>query len=171
MRSVAWGITAAVGVLLAAGVEVQAQEGTGSKPPDSVREERGLFGTPLHGSISARFRSRWNSDESDKDLYEYLTLDYGEVAKDRVTAHLFLRAEEDLDGDRGVNGYFSFDSIHDTYDSNLQARLYYAHLDFNGEGLVFLKDGVPLQGITNSSVFKEGFGRDIVRLFEPCKGG
>ncbi|OGV69628.1 MAG: alpha-mannosidase 2c1 [Lentisphaerae bacterium RIFOXYB12_FULL_65_16] len=46
-----------------------------------------------------------------------------------------------------------------------------AQLDFNGEGLVSRKDGVPLQGITNGSVFKEGFGRDIVRLFEPCKGG
>ncbi len=46
-----------------------------------------------------------------------------------------------------------------------------AHLDFTGEGLVVLPDGRLLQGITSGSIFDEEFSRDVVRLFDPAKGG
>jgi alpha-mannosidase len=46
-----------------------------------------------------------------------------------------------------------------------------AQLDFNGEGLVFSNEGVPLQGITNGSVFFTGVGRYIFPLFETAEGG
>ena len=46
-----------------------------------------------------------------------------------------------------------------------------AQIDLGGEGLVFLPNGTMLQGITNGSVFDTEFGRDIVRLFQPCSGG
>lgn len=46
-----------------------------------------------------------------------------------------------------------------------------AHLDFNGEALVFSKDGVPLQGLTNGSVFMAGFVRDSFPLLDKAKGG
>src|SRR5688572_8762836 len=32
---------------------------------------------PVHGTLSTRFRGRWNSDASDNDLFEVLTLDVG----------------------------------------------------------------------------------------------
>ena len=41
-----------------------------------------------------------------------------------------------------------------------------AHLDFGGEGLIYLPDGEFLQGITNGSVFDNEFARDIVHLNE-----
>ena len=46
-----------------------------------------------------------------------------------------------------------------------------AELDFNGEGLVFSDDGVPLQGITNGSVFDGRQSRCIFNLFDSCNGG
>lgn len=46
-----------------------------------------------------------------------------------------------------------------------------ANLDFSGEGLVFDKSGMPLQGTTNNSVMCPQFKRDIVKLFDSCKGG
>ncbi len=46
-----------------------------------------------------------------------------------------------------------------------------ARLDFNGEALVFDRQGVPVQGLTNGSVFKAHFARDIYPLFESAKGG
>jgi alpha-mannosidase len=46
-----------------------------------------------------------------------------------------------------------------------------AHLDFNGEGMVFSRDGLPLQGLTNGSVFMTVFMRHSFPLFDPAKGG
>ncbi|MCP4583643.1 MAG: alpha-mannosidase [candidate division Zixibacteria bacterium] len=46
-----------------------------------------------------------------------------------------------------------------------------AHLDFSGEGLVCRSNGELIQGITNGSVFKEDFSRDLVPLIDKCQGG
>jgi alpha-mannosidase len=46
-----------------------------------------------------------------------------------------------------------------------------AQLDFNGEGLVFSDAGLPLQGVTNGSVFVTNGGRDIFPLFDSAVGG
>ncbi len=46
-----------------------------------------------------------------------------------------------------------------------------ARLDFSGEGLVHSADGEIMQGISNGSVFDAEFSRDIVHLFDACKGG
>ena len=45
-----------------------------------------------------------------------------------------------------------------------------ANLDFNGEGLVFSQEGVPLQGLTNGSVFGTAY-RHTFLLQESAKGG
>jgi alpha-mannosidase len=45
-----------------------------------------------------------------------------------------------------------------------------AQLDFSGEGLVFGPEGRILQGISNGSVFKHDFNRDLVRLHDTCPG-
>ncbi|MBI4977908.1 MAG: alpha-mannosidase [Spirochaetes bacterium] len=46
-----------------------------------------------------------------------------------------------------------------------------AHIDLNGETLVYSKEGVPLYGLTNGSVFSGNYSKDVYRIFEPCKGG
>jgi alpha-mannosidase len=45
-----------------------------------------------------------------------------------------------------------------------------ASLDFTGEGLIF-NNGVPVQGITSSSVYNKDFKRDTYTISENCKGG
>ncbi len=46
-----------------------------------------------------------------------------------------------------------------------------AVLDLSGEGLVYSFDGVPMQAITNGSVFDNKFVRDVVPLFDTAAGG
>ncbi len=46
-----------------------------------------------------------------------------------------------------------------------------ASLCFNGEGLVFDGKGMPIQGITNGSVFDAQFSRDVVSLYGKARGG
>ena len=46
-----------------------------------------------------------------------------------------------------------------------------AQLDFNSEGLVFTKDGMPVQSITKGSVFQADYSKDIHYLLKSCKGG
>ena len=50
-------------------------------------------------------------------------------------------------------------------------RTVVARLDVGGEGLIFGVDGTPLQGLSNGSVFKHDFNRDLFPLFEPAVGG
>ncbi len=99
-------------------------------PPPS----EGLFGLPIRGQVAGKYRFRSSSDDRDQDLYAYLTLDYADAAKDRVTAHLFLRATKDLDGDSSPEGYYSLDGITGSYDGSLNARLYEAHVDVHRVG-------------------------------------
>ena len=46
-----------------------------------------------------------------------------------------------------------------------------ARLDFGGEGLVLSPEGHALQGLSNGSVFKHDFNRDLLPLFSECGGG
>ena len=46
-----------------------------------------------------------------------------------------------------------------------------ALLDLSGEGLIYSNEGLPLQGITNGSVFDNKFVRDIFPVFDVCRGG
>ncbi|MHC4874276.1 MAG: alpha-mannosidase, partial [Planctomycetota bacterium] len=45
------------------------------------------------------------------------------------------------------------------------------HFNFGGEACIFDKDGCPIYGLTNCSVFDHQFGREIYPLFEKCGGG
>ncbi len=46
-----------------------------------------------------------------------------------------------------------------------------ARLNFDGEALVFSRDGKPLQGLSNQSVFDPSAVRDVLPLFSKAKGG
>ena len=58
-----------------------------------------------------------------------------------------------------------------TVPAEWRGRKVAAFLDFNGEGLIFSKEGVPLQGITNMSVFAHRFSRDTFVVLDKCRGG
>ncbi len=53
---------------------------------------------------------------------------------------------------------------------NWQGKEIVAHLNFGGEALIFSSQGLPLQGLTNRSVFDPGFKRDVFPLFSTCRG-
>jgi alpha-mannosidase len=46
-----------------------------------------------------------------------------------------------------------------------------ARLELGGEGLVFDREGVPLQGLSTGSIFDASFLRERFPLFETCRGG
>ncbi len=58
-----------------------------------------------------------------------------------------------------------------TIPSEWKGKKVVAQLDFNGEGLVFDETGLPLQGLTNGSVFDPGYARDLFPLCSSAKGG
>lgn len=89
---------------------------------------------PLHGTLRARYRYRSTSQDSDSDLYEILSLYYGNPEEDSVTAALSARLAEDLDGNRNAEGFYPFASLDDARRSFATQRLYTAYLDYRSSG-------------------------------------
>lgn len=54
---------------------------------------------------------------------------------------------------------------------NWSGRKVVARLDVGGEGLIFSKNGLPLQGLSNGSVFKHDFNRDLFPISDGAEGG
>ncbi len=94
-----------------------------------------LLGFPVHGKLSLKYRLRWlvNKDgrDSDNDLYQILSADIGNRKKHLLTAHFSVRAAEDLDGEHHSDGYFAFDSLHDTYSRRVHGDVYYAYAELH----------------------------------------
>lgn len=101
---------------------------SGGQPP--ARMVRSAF----RGTYRSDLRVRATGDDSDKDLYQYLQLSWGDANAPGLSASFHGRLTADLDG-RGDDGeFFVFDSITDTYDKRLNARLYHAFLDLRPAG-------------------------------------
>ncbi|HUT53668.1 MAG TPA: hypothetical protein VM658_09770 [bacterium] len=88
-------------------------------------------GMDLSGFLTTRYRLRATANARDQDLYQYLGLDLGNPLSSKVSAHLLTRGTVDLDGHQNERGYYVFDSITDTYDSQYNGRIYYAYADVN----------------------------------------
>lgn len=149
--------------------------------------ESGSILDPVQGTLRAKFRYRSSSSESDTDLYEYLTLAYGNPDRDALTAALSARFTEDLDGNRKVPGFYPFTSAEDKYRSFATQQLYTAYLDWKtASRAVSLRAGrqvleefpeaVSMDGALGrvrvaSSVTFGAFGGLPVNLFEPSPSG
>ncbi len=94
----------------------------------SIREAGAL---DMSGRLSTQYRYRSTDHDSDQDLYQYLDLTLGDPYTAKVTASMFARGTADIDGRHDVDGHYVFDSITDAYESNINGRIYYAHLDFH----------------------------------------
>lgn len=114
----------------------QDQEPTQPLPRFDPLEE--WLGIPVNGFLSMKYRLRSTSGASDSDLYEHLSLDIGDAEKHTITAHIFLRATEDLDGEHSEEGFFEFDGITDSYSSSVNARFYEGYIDVHRLGFVEL---------------------------------
>ncbi|MBI2191656.1 MAG: hypothetical protein HYU36_06710 [Planctomycetes bacterium] len=99
----------------------------GDASRDSVSD--GLGGYPIHGFLSTRYRGRWTNGQEDNDTYATLGLDLGNSDKHWATFHFLGRSAWDIDGNKDRTGFYVFDSIDDTYDDNITARLYHAYVD------------------------------------------
>jgi len=138
--------------------------------PSPVAPDDWFFGLPLHGTLSLRERARWNSDDSDQDLYIYLNVNIGDPRKDPITGCFSMRAVDDLDGHRNTTGFYSYDSIEDTYDSSFNARIYQLYADIHEIAeLKVLRVGrqvmrelplmLQIDGVSAETVpFKEAYG-------------
>lgn len=167
------------------------QEPPAEPPRPEVAEDR--FLPDLHGTLSARYRLRATSDESDQDLYEFLNARYGDPEKDEFSsAHrggasentfaliLTMRMAEDLDGDRRVDGFNLFDSRDDTFQHGWNARLYALYAQWRLQGARLragrqtvdeLPEALPIDGLsvlaTPAAEVRIGlFGGKPVNLYE-----
>ena len=85
-----------------------------------------------------------------------LSLDYSPIAEGSVWGHAW------------ESGWFQVEGkVPETW----RGKEVVARLDFGCEGLIFDAAGLPLQGLTNGSVFLEGFMRDLFPLYGSAEGG
>jgi hypothetical protein len=78
----------------------------------------------VHGSLSLRYRDQSTDSGHDRDLYTLLDLEMGDEDTDPWTASIVGRLSQDFGDDDS-----EFASAADTFDDNLTAQLYEAHLD------------------------------------------
>ena len=93
-----------------------------------------LLGFPVHGRLTIKYRARWDNTDEDQDFYEYLSADIGSSLKHTVTAHLYLRGTQDIDGNHAKRSGYVYDSITDTFDNAWNGRIYYAWLELHRLG-------------------------------------
>lgn len=94
---------------------------------------------PLHGSFEFRYLGRWTDGARDHDIWGYGDVAWGDAATDFVTARASGRTSFDLDGNSDPDDPFR--NVDDSFRDDLTARLYSAHVDFNG-----VKES-PLEGV------------------------
>lgn len=82
----------------------------------------------LHGYAQLKYRVRWSENETDQDIYEYISMYAGDETTDKVSASIYGRMSGDIDGRRETDAYSEFREITDTYDDNINGRLYHAYL-------------------------------------------
>jgi hypothetical protein len=104
-------------------------QGTPAPPPAS-----GGAPYPIHGFLSSSYRARWTSSADDRDLFEVLSLDLGDPARNPWTGHVMTRLEADLDGKSGRSSVFH--DLNDTYDGAVTVKLYDAWMERRGLGVL-----------------------------------
>lgn len=85
----------------------------------------------IHGYSRQEYRVRWSETQEDQDFYQYLSLNLGKEGKDKVTGSFFSRLSVDIDGRQTNDSYYVFSDITDSYNENINSRVYQAYLDFN----------------------------------------
>ncbi len=98
-----------------------------------------IIATSVHGELTTRYRARWTNGRlgmrSDHDLYEYLALRVGDEYTDEWSATFLARGTADLDHSHGddQDGYYTFDSLNDSYDSRVNGKLYTGYITYRPE--------------------------------------
>lgn len=114
----------------------EAPAATPAATPAPGAASDGLLGLPIHGYLRTRYIGRTTSGAGDQDLYETLSLDIGDPAKNRVTAHFLGDVSMDLDGNTDTVGYHAFSSARDSTGSDVVPLVYSAYIDINRLGVL-----------------------------------
>ncbi|HHT9130563.1 MAG TPA: hypothetical protein ACFYEC_06840, partial [Candidatus Brocadiaceae bacterium] len=89
---------------------------------------RGLsYNNFVSGNFRTQYQGRWADGQDDHDMYEYLRFKTRNFFNNKVTIAGSGRLSEDLDGHQPKSG--AFRDILDTYDSNVNGRIYYLYAD------------------------------------------
>jgi hypothetical protein len=83
----------------------------------------------MHGTLSLRYRARWNGQGSDQDFAELLELDVGNAAHDALTGSLSAEARQDIDGVTRPGNSNAFFELEDTRGNAYDEHLYHAYVD------------------------------------------
>lgn len=105
------------------------------------------------GDVLVRARSRTTGDESDNDLYQYLRVRYRREDAPGWSGSFYMRLSEDLDGLGSSDEFFVFDSIDDTYDTAVLARLYHLYASYYACGGFLEQLRIGRQDIVAGDVF------------------
>ena len=101
-----------------------------------------LFDYPVTGTSVTRFRARRGAGDHDEDLYEFVSMDFGDKDRQSATEHFDLRYDADLSDRRTGSKADVFSGIVDTYSSARDLELYSAYTDFHKiPGIEFLRAG------------------------------
>ena len=102
-------------------------------------------GLPIHGYLQTRYWFRRTGNGTDQDLVGLLALDVGDAERHAVTGHILARGSAQLDGnDRDSE----FAGITNTYDKDLNGRLYEAYID------VHRVESLPMIRLGRQSMFE-----------------
>jgi hypothetical protein len=125
-----------------------------------------FFQFPVSGVYYTRYRLRKDGDTSDQDIYQFLSMDFGDKERHAATAHLDARMSADLDGKRKGLRADVFSGLVDTYDSSPETKLYSAYVDFNKlAGVDFLRAGRQFNYDTPEIVQFDGLRLDTKPWF------
>jgi hypothetical protein len=104
--------------------EAVSAQAYGEQGGEDATDEAG--GTTIRGHLSSRGRFRWNDDEDDHDLFAVAHAVITTGGEDPYRFEFTGRAAWDTDGNSSGSPFFGID---DTYDGELQGRLYKASVD------------------------------------------
>lgn len=134
---------AAAVALLAAGGGCASRAPSPDTGPEGEVADGAVADGPVHGSSATYFRARRTDDATDIDLYETLSVDFGDESRDATTGHLMFYAAADLDGRSASDGEDAdFLDVDDSHDTAIVGRLYDAWVDLNAvDGLAEARIG------------------------------
>lgn len=96
---------------------------------------KGFFADyPIHGFLKSRYVARWTDGAGDQDVYETLSLDVGDGARNKVTAHFLGDVAMDVDGNTDNRGYHPYSSPRDSTGDEIVPRVYSAYVDVHRVG-------------------------------------
>lgn len=114
--------------------EEESTESAGYDAPETTEK-----GTTVTGYVSGRSRSRWNDDEDDHDLYAVAHTEITTAGENPWKVQVTGRGSWDVDGASDDSTFFD---IEDTYDGDVQGRLYRASVDAPlGHGVALARFG------------------------------